>query len=489
MYKYLTIFCWLNGLVLFVLCPDKIDVRHMSFLVSNTFLGAGSFFLYQKALIGKKFYLSISTLFTASMIVTHFQIPLAHVLGFQVETMVFLNFIWANTSIANRSVAIASMALLSFFVGYITRIEGKNGRGKKWKVAVNYDRTAGALTLLAILIYPLFLVTSGSYRHGLYGTGDQQIISNYMSVLFNLFLMSALILKMYKIVNQTKKISNLKEYLSVIGLPLTCIVLWHILFSIYVGDRGPILRYSLLYSGLYLLRISQKTILISLAAVVLIPVFLSVLGASRSRTSDQSFVEKVFSSDYKSIYSSHFDSRMQGLATLELSLSIRCLNHSVANVPANYDHKYGVYQLRQVLAAIPFLVGLSEKLFLNTPREERSSVDFISYLIQGKNTTYGDATTPVADLYLDFGPLGVIVGFLLFGRFLKKADLTIYGATNVGLFNWIVIMCFWSGSIYLGRATFLYYFQTVVQIYVVILLTNLAINGEGRSSKARKTIR
>ena len=166
------------------------------------------------------------------------------------------------------------------------------------------------------------------------------------------------------------------------------------------------------------------------------------------------------------------EDNIPALSTLELALSVRCLNHSIANVPNNYDFKYGEYQLKQLLATVPFLVGTLDKYLIKGKKNEASTADFITFLIQGDDPQYGDATTPVADLYLDFGTIGVILGFFIFGRFSKKSDLIVLSRANTSLFNWICIMFYWSGAIYLGRATFLYYIQSIIQIYVFIVILN-----------------
>ena len=470
-FKSVIILCWIISLILFSFCPDNLDERYMSFTLINTFISTLSFIFYQKKVLKKNFYLSISSLFIISLIITHFQIPLAHVFGFNIQTELFINFIWADTTIGNLSVAISSSAIISFYLGYIINRKIKNDHFTKIYTN-NYHRLINVLTLLSIIFYLLFFVTSGSYMYGKYGVGDQLIVSNYFALLFNLFFKSALIIKMYIINFNIKNISNLKEYILFIGFPMTFLFAWHLLFSLFVGDRGPVIVYGILYFGLYFLRISRKTLIITLCVSVIFPVVLSIIGASRSRISNESFEQRVNSSDYKSRYSNNFQEDMPGLSTLELALSVRCLNHSVANVPKNYDYKYGVYQLKQVLASVPFLVGILENNFLETIKEEESTADFITYLIQGENPSYGDATTPVADLYLDFGPIGVFFGFFLFGFIFKKADLIIFNGVYTSLFSWIAIMFFWSGSIYLGRATFLYYLQSIIQLYIVVVLLN-----------------
>ena len=465
-FKSVIILCWITSLILFFNCPDNLDERYMSFSLINTFISTLAFFSYKKKVFQNNFYLSISSLFILSLIITHFQIPLLHVFGFNIETEFFINFIWADTTIGNLSVAISSLALISFYTGHITKRKIKIVHLK----TKNYHRITNVLTLLSIIFYFLFFVTSGSYMYGKYGVGDQLIVSNYFVLLFNLFLKSALILKMYTINYNIKNISNLKEYILFIGFPITFLLAWHLLFSTFVGDRGPIIVYGLLYFGLYFLRISRKTLIITLCVAVIFPVVFSIIGASRSRVSNESFNARISSSNYETRYAKYFNADMPGLSTLELALSVRCLNHSIANVPKNYDYNFGLYQLKQILASVPFLVGIIENNFINTSKNKESSSDFISYLIQGNDISYGDATTPVADLYLDFGPIGVFLVFFLFGGIFKKADLIIFSGSYTSLFSWIAIMFFWSGAIYLGRATFLYYLQSIIQIYLLIVI-------------------
>jgi len=265
------------------------------------------------------------------------------------------------------------------------------------------------------------------------------------------------------------KKSSIREYIAFIGKPLSVIVLWHVLFSAYVGDRAPILVFSILYFGVFILNnTSKKSKVVVLSCFILIPILFSVIGASRSRSDTNSMISRVSASNYESRYSNNFSqANMPGLSTLELGLSVRCLNHAVSNVPSNYDYKYGSYQFKQILASIPFLTGINEQ-FNDSNKEEASSADFITFLIQGRNSNYGDATTPIADLFLDFGVLGVIIGFFIFGRWAKKADLIIIFNHSTSLIHWIAIMFFWSGAVYLGRATFLYYLQSIVQIYIVV---------------------
>lgn len=475
-FKQTLVFTWFISFVLFIFCPENLDETYMSYSLGNTLIASISFFFYQKIYFKKFIFISITFLFSLSLIITHFQIGIAHVLGFQIEDNFFKNFIWSDINKGNLSIAISSLGLISFYLGHAFTSKFKTNYYSLINKKNSYKNLTTTLIVLSIIFYVLFFFTSGSYRFGNYGAGDQLIISNYFVNFFNVSLKSALIVKMYLINLNIKKIKNLKNYISYVGFPLTAIVFWHILFSLYVGDRGPIIFYGVLYFGLYLIRLAKNLNVLFLVSILIIPPLFSILGASRSRDSKASFTEKVSTSDYESRYSTNFSGEMPGLSTLELALSVRCVNHAISNVPKNYDYNYGVYQLKQVAASVPFLVGFLDRNVLQGSKNEQSSPDFISYLIQGNNVKYGDATTPVADLYLDFGAYGVFIGFFLFGIFVKRADSVIIFGQQTSLFFWFVIMFYWSGAIYLGRASFLYYIQSIVQMYIIVVLINSLLN-------------
>ena len=117
---------------------------------------------------------------------------------------------------------------------------------------------------------------------------------------------------------------------------------------------------------------------------MILPELFSILGASRSRF-DRHHLFQVSSSNYESRYSTNFSqTNLPGLSTLELALSVRCLNHAVSNVPSNYDYQYGLYQIKQVFASVPFFIGTLEASNLINSKKEESSSDFITFLIQVK---------------------------------------------------------------------------------------------------------
>lgn len=461
--------CWVTSIFIFVYSPNILDLTFIKYILINTAISILFFGLYQKMFFSNVKIISISFLFVISFIIVHFQIPLAYIFGINIQSGPFSSFIWGDESYATIAVACSSIALNSFILGFVFTKTKKEIKRSEF----NYNKVITLFTYLGIIFYFLFFITSGSYKYGNYNAGDNLSVSKYLFPLFDIFTYSALVLKSYMLNEKIKHNTSLSKYIMYYGVPLTGIVFWHILFSLFVGDRGPVILSILLYFGLYLVRVlNNKNKLVLISGFVIVSILFSVLGSARSRTSNDSFLNKVESSDYKNRYSNNFNlgQDMPGLSTLELALSIRCVNHVISNVPKNYDYKYGLYQLRQIIAVVPFLSGIDKKYISKYDDKFDGSANFVTYLIQGENATSGDGTSPVADLYLDFGVYGVFIGFLIFGIFIKKADDVLIFGRSSSLFFYIAIMIFLSGCIYIGRGTLLFYFQRIVQMYFVIVL-------------------
>ena len=60
--------------------------------------------------------------------------------------------------------------------------------------------------------------------------------------------------------------------------------------------------------------------------------------------------------------------------------------------------------------------------FVDNDWKYDGSANFITYLIQGNDPSYGDGTSASADLYLDFGGYGVFFGLFIFGLLFQFFD-------------------------------------------------------------------
>ena len=168
-----------------------------------------------------------------------------------------------------------------------------------------------------------------------------------------------------------------------------------------------------------------------------------------------------------------FGESIPGEISIELAKSIRTLNHSIYNVPDNYNFSYGYFQLRNLISVVPGASGMLLKLVHDGNPMYNGSSNFVTYLIQGNNPSYGDGSSILVDFYLDFGIVGVFIGMFCFGIFVKKNEYKIHNGFQKPTFTWIAIMIYFSLSIYINRSSLLLEFGNICLIYLIIKFNKL----------------
>jgi len=145
--------------------------------------------------------------------------------------------------------------------------------------------------------------------------------------------------------------------------------------------------------------------------------------------------------------------------TLELAKSSRALYKSLANVPQYHDFFFGKMWISGFLSVVPLSQNIYFQLTDNVMHEVGSS-KYITYLMRGKHSTYGEGTTIIADIYLNFGLFGVIFFMFLLGVFFKKVVNELNLQQN---YYWIVpAIVLASLAFYMGRAAMPLVFRPIV---------------------------
>ena len=109
-------------------------------------------------------------------------------------------------------------------------------------------------------------------------------------------------------------------------------------------------------------------------------------------------------------------------------------------------------------------------------------------MIQGDDPKYGDGRSSTADLYLDFGVFGVVVGLFLFGIFASRADFTLSHGGSVSLFFWLTALIYLTGAFYIGRSSILIFLQRVVQVYFFLLINHYLFEVLSRRPNSMRAI-
>ena len=458
------------SVLLIIFSPNQLDIGFMTILFINLFVSTLIFLEFLISRFKSINLMSLVILFLIGYFIVNFQVPLTYLFDFNPSFEYFNFWYWGDFSVISYSVAISSCSIIFFFLSYMIFFD-KKIVNKKSKVNIpkfNYF----TLILVCYILYFSFFVTSGTYALGAYDFSTASSSSSYFLSFFDICLKLLILLHTYKFYNENNKNISLLTYVRSFNPFVLFIVFWHIFFSIYVGDRGPVISYLLLiFLPILIFNFKGfKNQFLLLTILFLGSVFLSYIGEIRSRSFDDSYLERLSTSNINSRYGYYDSDNILFNSTIELALSGRCLNHAIINVPSKQDYFYGYFQFQHLVSSIPFLNGFMLNYVFDYDSEFDGSANLITYFIQGKNPNYGDGTSINADLYLDFGLYGPIFGLFLLGSFFSRWDKILISNTKITFINWVFIMIFFSGSIYLSRAAIGYYIQEIIQIYIVFFL-------------------
>lgn len=466
------LFFMLSLLLMFGVYIFVPEVQSISLQVSVLLVSTCSIFLYLRSLkiINKSIsWISFNIIFLFGFIIVYFQIPILNVLGFRLPPLYF-SYIWGNETVINKSVLLSSIGLLSFFIGAL--IFRKQLKVPHFNMNVK-NHSIFLLLLFTYLFYFLFLVNAGSYIYGEYTPDDATGWASYFYKLFKVFLSACIIVKVSEITMVEKDNLPLNQFLNIFGYPLAFILGVFLLLSLFVGDRGPVIYFSLLSFGVYFLRFKKINFFKMITAVITLSIILTVIGEVRqSRSDGSSFSSRVVatitnvSSDKRT--SRMYDEIVPGDKTLELAMSIRTLNHSILNVPDKHEHTYGLFQIKYLYSIIPGLSGKLNNLLFDGDKKYDSSSTYITYLIQGDKPLYGDGTSILADIYLDFGVYGIIFIMFLLGAFITRNEWRLNQGQQYTNLAFIMMLLFFANSLYINRSAILLQVSNVFLVYLVI---------------------
>jgi hypothetical protein len=435
-------------------------------------LSTGVFLSSHKKFYGEIQWVSLSSLFTLSYLVVYYQLVLSELLGYSLP-MAHHYFIWPNENVVNLAFMISTLGLLFFQAAFY--FGARRSALQPPEHNRNPSYSTFLLILLSYLCYFFFLASSGSYVLGEYTPDNASQASSYFYKMFKVSLSAALILKASNISCRPEAVRSLRQYCKSMGLPLVTLVLFHIFFSLYVGDRGPVIYFSLMFFGLFAIRKLKLSLITVAITVVSVSLLLSLVGDVRqARFSGQDYWSRVKTSVGGLLGSGYArdGNGMPAEATIELAYSVRTLNHAVANVPSKYPHMYGLFQAQYFYSIVPGLSNQINLLIFEGDRIYDGSSNFITYLIRGRNPSSGDGSSIVADLYLDFGVIGVACGLALFGFFVGRNESRLFAGSQSSDFLWVATMVYFANSIYLSRSALMLELSNVVLIYLLILLSN-----------------
>lgn len=456
----------------YIMLGEDGDLRYLPIFLLHAFVISLLFLLKKESfpqLKGK--YLRHSILALIGIWIVFFQVPIDYVLGNVKPNNLFL---FVNQNIILKSFVLSIIGLLCFFWGNLSaKISKRRLIEKKERVI----KVNGLILLSFVSLGLYFFTVNPLYLAGYYQDVGIGTTAYYFVNFFNIFIFSSFIQRCRNLKVAGVKIKSFGAYLRYIGWPILCLILIYLMSVVLSGDRGPIIVYSLLIiSGfLFVTRIKIRVIYLVLL-FLLGSIAMTVLGIARGGGKrGLSFGEKILSSiEGGSVTPQRYGYVSFLPYTQELSLSYNALNTVVDYVPKYHDFFYGRFQVQRIFVIVPFASIFYPLIFKDNSAKFQTSSSYITWIQQGNFPTYGSGTSAMADLYLDFGLAGVMIGMFFFGYFMRLSEVAMYVTSFPSLFMQVFFMVYLSYVIYISRSSILANLLMVVWIYLILSINKFA---------------
>lgn len=462
----LIVFIILLGLY-FLFMPYYFDSNYVSMILVVLLISIIIFSFRKKPITLNGNYFTITFIFILSFLIVHFQIYLDYALSLRdnLDVNYYLDY-----TLVPKAITLAAMAINIFIIGNILYLL-KTKDYDNTQVLRKFGFSRVFLGSLVIIFFLLFIyITPLDYFRGGYGelsnNGGVGYLQYKVNHLFQVSVWAYIISNIITLSEAELKLSFIK-YLKKMNPFILFIIALYFFLNILAGDRGPIINISILLFVGYL--ISQKKSLGLKKMIVVLLVSGSLLQfMSFFRETDASIglYERIESAVLikKDIGSRNESSILP--STVELAKSIRAY-HAVVMDQEHNNILYGLGNLGYLVAIVP---GLGLLIQSAIPINFSSSATYITDVL---GADHGLGTTVLADIYLNYGFLGVLVVFLFFGYLFAKLDAKAYSNfVNTKLYMQILFLMFLSFALYLGRSTFAIVFSDFVLVYVLIRISS-----------------
>lgn len=293
--------------------------------------------------------------------------------------------------------------------------------------------------------------------------------SFYLEVLWQTFMLVAFV---YNCIRFNSNLS-FRDFLKRIPMKLLLVTLIYMLIKLMSGDRGPVIYTTILLAFLYLFQTKKRISLFIIIPVTVVGLFIMTsISFSRLLGSDIGFIEKL-------TYIADNREELENINsfspfTKELANSVGCTHVALDQVyNKQQGYQKGLFHFCYIVKSIPLVGNKFLRDYLGIPRVLQSSSEYVTVVKYGQFYSSGMGTTTIADNFLEFGLIGVIVAFLFIGFIFKKVDTCIiFGIPNkvpASILLGVFVMCY--GALYIPRGIFFMYLRT--WLYAVIVFTSL----------------
>ena len=431
----------ISSIVLYMYAPSSMNREYMFVEVAILLFFTISFFIKTRN-NSRMGVFSHSHIFVVIFVIIFYQFYIDYILGFIDSSE---KKIWINTFVVAKSLGLCNIAMASFLLGYKYQLTKHN----KYRLAkhnkfqsVKYNKYKSAKYSVrskshstpqktifpekkflcnigyCMLAYFVIAADDGFFRSG-YITSEGKLDGSFgIMVILQSVMIAVFSLYCIEYKNNCKGDSIIKYFKRpgiLVGLYAIAIIL--------SGRRTEALRVVIMFLFAYIyvsgntLNI-KKTVAYLFAGVILISVFGAIRGEGQS-----------FSQGVEILTSNATISPF----TKELAGSINTVHIAMENVPDIIPYNYGVTFFPSFALLVPGLDRLITYLMSNgIPLN--SSTQISNMYWESSDWGYGMGSSIVADVYISFGVIGVLIVFLLIGRLFRKLEVITTNSKNIYMF-------------------------------------------------------
>lgn len=407
-------------------------------------------------------YFKISTIFILTFSIVHFQIFVDYLFGFLNESNLF---IWINHGVVGKSLIISTLAIISY--NFFYDIHEFRDLKLSYSKSIKYI-SLDLLYIIALVVLILyFIFIDKSFLFGGYGDNSKGEIAGYLSLIFECIIYATIILNCRNILISRKKINSFYSYIKTIQIPFF-LLLTYLLSVLISGDRGPLIFNSIFVFFGYIYITNKKFSILQFSLLFIIAaLIITTLGIARKFKDETKIVDRIQMAVNNKEESPYYPQSFSPF-TKELASSGRTVNLAVES---NF-RSYGLFALQDIMLIFPSLKGYFISIF-QIPKPLTSSAQYLTYYNLGSDATWGVGTSCVADTYLDFGTLGIIIVFSLFGFTSRYLEVKTFGKGIPSFIILVISFSLISSSVYIPRSTILYSFNKIILISLVIYVSAL----------------
>lgn len=404
-----------------------------------------------------------------SLLIVHVQYYIDYLLG----NVSVHSRMWADDYTVMTSLMLIGVGIVSFVFSY--SIFGKRNYRSPRARTRSCDATRYLFLVSVILLFGYFGTASREYLRGSYGVEEVGQAASYIIQLFKCTAFAYIILKTRNAKIQGVSLSGVVDFLRILGWPFVLLLALYLVSVLVSGDRGPLMTYGLcLLANYCYLRGAAPSATLSIVVLLTGAMFVTFLGELRQVGRGLPIAERV-----GMLVEDGFSEKSEKSVlppTQPLAKSVRTLHTVVAYVPQSHPHTFGYFLLRSAISIVPFSGPIANALAPTNSVMYHSTASFTTVIVYGHNYTSGEGTTAIADLYIEFGLLGVILGMFFYGFVVRLSEKTFLSRELTPLWLHVLAVFYFSNAIYIARGSVFTDLKLIAWTLLIIFCNSIFSN-------------